>query len=1009
MTDKTQFPKGARTIPPKLINPAESILNHLPAVVTIIVVCLLVGSGAVFLKVKPFFSARAVIKIEPVIPKILYGREDTSITPYLDDFVRTQINIVKSFPVISRAIKIYQEQDFNWQLPGENMGQAMERLEARLDIKQLRDTYLFTVSMTSSRKEGLAEMINSVATAYLDANRDQQLNKDFSRLDFLKKRKEKAGKELAESYSILERISAKYTVGITSENNIDVYLQAIVNLSQQRVKTTSRKIEVESKLKELRNQMERLKSFDISADIDDLVEKDWAIRDNRIQLSRKLQDMRLILAGVKQEHPDRKKYEENLEKLYEVQDNLLQRAREVGEKVLRGKLLSDQSKKILELETEYAAALSTEEKLRSELAEAEQKATDINTQVMKASTLRKTIQRLQDSLFRIDERIDQIEVESRSPSRVTLMTMARKPETPSTGKRSRMMIIVVLFSIVAGTGHAIARDKLDARIHTTQDIERVLGFPATGHIIEAGQDLEQVEDIYRVVLDNPFSQLSEQYKGISLALSMEHERHKSMIYTCFSMREGQGTSSLLINTLCSLTGRKEKKILVDLNVWNPISKRLIPEAGQGLWEVLEGKCNVKDAIVTESEYPFHILPFGNWQKGDKSVFQEFGIGPMLQILRKDYEYIMTDSPPFMLFTDAKFLAREADVVVLVVRAAEVREKELFRAVDVLDKIDVQVISVVLNRVEFLRGRYYKDTMKSYYRLIIPSKGENTGSVTSKEFETAGLSGQGHFSLFWRKKFRRTSGKQNRIRTSVLFVLLGALILGIFWRWGLLTTFSGSQSDKKVTKIINTPYDPEQGERSAYFQIDARDPEPKTVEKEDSPGASALVNGVADRPVDREMAVSLPSENTEAVYPYSLKLSAWRSLKGAQKAISHYKGDGLSPYLVKVDLGKKGVWWRIYMGHYRTQVEAKKAKEAHNLIDSLVKRTPYANLIGVFPSRSEMVDTFQRLEELGYPPYFIKGEKSSLRLFVGAFFTRKGAEKQSLDMQADDIQTQVVER
>lgn len=1009
MTDKTQFPKGARTIPSKPINPAESILNHLPAVVTIIVVCLLLGSGAVFLKVKPLFTARAVIKIEPELPKILYRQEDASIAPYYDDFMRTQINIVKSFPIISRAIKIYQEQDFNWQLPGENMGQALERLTTRLDIKQLRDTYLFTLSMTSSRKEGLAELINSVATAYLDANRDQQLNKDSSRLDFLKKRKKVIGNKLSENYSVLERTSATDAIGIMNEKNMYVYLDTIVDLTQQTVKAISRRIGVESKLKELRNQIERLKLVDISADIDDWTEKDWAIRDNRMQLSRKLQDMRLILAGVKQEHPDRKKYEENLEKLYEVQDNLLQRAREVGEKVLRGKLLSDQNKKIFELETEYVAALSTEEKLRSELAEAEQKATDVNSQIMKASTLRKDIQRLQGSLLRIDERIDQIEVESRSPGRVALMAAARTPETPSTGKKSRMMIIVVLLSLVAGTGYAIARDKLDNRIHTTRDIERVLGFPATGHIMEAGQDLEQIEDIYRVVLDNPFSQLSEQYKGISLALSMEHERHKSKIYTCFSMSKGQGTSSFLTNTLCSLTSRKEKKILVDLNIWNPISKRLVPEAGQGLWEVLESKCDMKAAIVTESEYPFHILPFGNWQKEDKSVFQEFGIGPMLQILRQDYEYIMIDSPPFMLFADAKFLAREADVVMVVVRAEKVREKELFSAIGVLDKIDVQVISVILNRVKFLRSRYYKDTMKNYYSFITPTKGENTGSVTSKKFETAGLSSRGHFSLFWGKKSRRTSGKQNKIRTSVLFILLGALILGIFWRWGLLTTFSGPQSDKKVSKIINKPYDPEQGKRSAYFQSDARTSEPKTVEKEDSLGAIALVNGVADRPVDHEMAVSLPSEDTETVYPYSLKLSAWRSLKGAQKAISHYKGDGLSPYLVKVDLGKKGVWWRIYMGHYRTQVEAKKVKEANNLIDSLVKRTPYANLIGVFPSRSEMADTFKRLEELGYSPYFIKGEKSTLRLFVGTFCTRKGAEKQNLDMQADGIQTQVVER
>ncbi|UCD91026.1 MAG: hypothetical protein JSW04_06260 [Desulfobacterales bacterium] len=709
-----------RKIPSKPIDPIGSILNNLPMVLIIFASILIIGTGTVIIKVKPFYSSEAILKIEPVVPKILYGKEEASIMPYYDDFVRTQINIAKSFPVLSSSIQIYQEKGHKWQLPDENLDQAVERFAARLKIMQLRDTQLFSLSMTSRRNEGLAELINAVATAYLDSNRNEQFSKDASSLTFIKKRKKDIENELDDKYAVLQKISAKYAVGITDEKNIYVYLQAIVDLTQQLVKATSRRIEVESKLQELKKQMERLKTIDISADIDDWIEKDWAIRDNRIQLSRKLQDMRLILAGVNENHPDRKEYEENLEKLYEVQENLLKRAQDVGEKVLRGKLLSDQNKKILELETEYAAAVNTEKKLRSELAEAERKATDVNTQMMQASTLRKDIQRLQDSLLRIDERIDQIEVESRSSGRIKLITPARKPEKPSTGKRSKMMIVVLLFSLMSGIGYAIARDKLDDKIHSTQDIARVLGFPATGYIMEAFQDQGAIDDPYRVVLEHPFSPISEQYKEISLALTLEHINHKSSIYTCFSMAQGQGTSSFLTNTLSALKGNREKKILVDLNVWNPLSKTLGVNSHQGLWEVLEGEVELKDAIVTDSNYPFHILPFGNWQQDDKSIFQEVGMDTIIEILRMDYEYIMIDSPPLLLTTDSKFLAQVADVVILVVSAGEVGEKELFRAVNILDKIDVNVISVVLNRVKLKRGKYYRSAIEKYHRLIRPN-------------------------------------------------------------------------------------------------------------------------------------------------------------------------------------------------------------------------------------------------------------------------------------------------
>jgi capsular exopolysaccharide synthesis family protein len=701
----------------KPIDPVGSILNHLSHVVVISFGILAVGLLAVIFSVKPFYTAEAVIKIEPVVPKILYGKEEASIMPYYDDFVRTQINKVKSYPVLSRTLQIYRERGLRWQLPDETVEQAIDRLTVRLNISQLRDTQLFSLSMTSQRKEGLAEIINAAVEAYLEAIADEQMNKDASRLSFLRNRKVQIEKELAEKYDVLQQISAQYAVGITDEKNIYVYLQAIVDLTQQLVKATSRRIEFESKLKELKKQMIKLKDIDISADIDDWVEKDQAIRDNRIQFSRKLQDMRLFLAGVNKRHPDRIEYEDSLKRLNEVQESMLKRSREVGEKVIRGKLISDQKKKIFELETDYAAALKTEEKLRSELAVAEHKATDVNTQMMKASTLRKDIQRLQDSLLRIDERIDQLEVESRSPGRISLMTAARPPDQPSAGKRSKMMIMVVLVSLVGGIGYAVARDKLDDKIHSASDIERVLGFPPTGHILESRQEYELIEDPHRIVLDHPLSQLAEQYKSIAFALSMEHEHHQSAIYTCLSLNQGQGTTTFITNTLHALKGNRKKKILVDLNVWNPLTTGLTSSNGQGLWEVMEGECTLKEAIVTDDAYPFHFLPIGGWQKASKSLFQEFGVDAMVQILRKDYDYIMIDSPPLMLSTDAKFISQLADVTVLIVNAEQVKEKELFRAVKSLEKSGVKVVSVVLNRAKLKRGKYYKASIKQYYQLV----------------------------------------------------------------------------------------------------------------------------------------------------------------------------------------------------------------------------------------------------------------------------------------------------
>ncbi|BCS95202.1 hypothetical protein DSLASN_08340 [Desulfoluna limicola] len=709
--------KPAHDFPSKPIDPVGSLLNHLPMATLIVVAILTLGVPAVWLKIKPVYFSEAVLKIEPVVPKILYGKEEASITPYYDDYVRTQINIVKSYAVLSKAIGEVEKMGTRWQFGGETMQQAVDRLAMRLAIKQLRDTQLFSLSMFSRRGRGLSEILNAVSDAYIEHTRLEQLHKDGARLGFLEGRREEQEKILSDKYAVLESISAKYAVGITDEKNIYVYLQAVVDLTQQLVKAKTRRIETQTRLRELQNQMVKLQELDISADVDDWVEKDWATRDNRIQLSRKLQDMRLTLSGVNENHPDRKEYEENLTRLYEVQDNLLKRAGEVGEKVIRGKLLSDQRKKILEEEMLFASALSAEERLIEELTAAEHKATDVNTQMMKASTLRREIDRLQDALLRIEERIDQIEVESRSPGRVSILTHARTPEHPDTGKRVKMAAVVVLFSLFAGAGYAIARDKLDPRVKSAQDIQRVLGFPPTGHIMDAKEDQGAAEERYRICLDTPFSRVSEQFKEIAFSISKETTRHDSRIYNGLSLNEKHGVSTFLLNALVALPGKGNRKIFVDLNVWNPVTRNLFPQNTYGMWDVLEGRCDLQDAVVKQSNYPFHILPFGNWAGTNKSIFQETGMAAMIESLRCDYDYILIDSPPLWLSTDARFLTHLADVTILVVEAGGVIEKELSRAVHTLDRLEVKAVSVVLNRVSFQRGRYYRDAMDKYYQLV----------------------------------------------------------------------------------------------------------------------------------------------------------------------------------------------------------------------------------------------------------------------------------------------------
>ena len=195
------------------------------------------------------------------------------------------------------------------------------------------------------------------------------------------------------------------------------------------------------------------------------------------------------------------------------------------------------------------------------------------------------------------------------------------------------------------------------------------------------------------------------------------------------------------------------------------------------------------------------------------------------------------------------------------------------------------------------------------------------------------------------------------------------------------------------------------------QVDLPSETPDTVSSGKNDLLGTLKRDSSDvRNKVKEEIISADSEGTAVRHPYSIQVCSYPSQEKAKKALEQLKRAGLSPYLNKVDLGDKDVWWRVYEGYYNTQEDAVKIKKKHKLANATIIKTPYANLIGVFSSETEMGDIIKQLEDNGYHyPYSIKNENDSLKLFVGAFSTMKEAEQQNLSLQSDGIKCKVEER
>lgn len=242
-----------------------------------------------------------------------------------------------------------------------------------------------------------------------------------------------------------------------------------------------------------------------------------------------------------------------------------------------------------------------------------------------------------------------------------------------------------------------------------------------------------------------------------------------------------------------------------------------------------------------------------------------------------------------------------------------------------------------------------------------------------------------------------------IVSSIVVLIILAMLSGMFIedRSGIIRgikTTGNSRSEKKVPARADKDKDVE-----TSMVIDK-----KSEIKEPEIQASQQLKEEVPPAID-EAPAAVPAEVTDiSSYPYSIYLGSYNTDEAVKKAKSDFEEKGLSPYWLKVDLGEKGIWFRLYADYFQTKEEANNFIKNRQISNAETQKTRYVNLIGMYSSAQEVANQREIIEELGYCPYVIN-DNNIFRLYVGAFNEKALAEKHNGELLQKGIQSKVVER
>jgi capsular exopolysaccharide synthesis family protein len=200
---------------------------------------------------------------------------------------------------------------------------------------------------------------------------------------------------------------------------------------------------------------------------------------------------------------------------------------------------------------------------------------------------------------------------------------------------------------------------------------------------------------------------SEEYRALRTNLLAQYSDERFCLLIT-SAEAGEGKTVSTLNLSLVLAERQERRtIIIDADLRKrTVASLLRIDNAPGLADVLRGQVRL-DEVIRPTAYPnLFVVPAG--QSKQNEVGELLGrpeLEEAVTELRRSYDYVLFDTPPITIASDAGMLGRAAREALLVVRMNKTHRESVDRAIGLLHAANVKPVGMILTHQRYYIPNY----------------------------------------------------------------------------------------------------------------------------------------------------------------------------------------------------------------------------------------------------------------------------------------------------------------